>query len=211
MSQYVIGLCGSQGTGKTSILSGVERENFKVDRSQIARTAQKNLGWDSLSRVEESVENMHALQEAVLNAMYDRDKAINDSGTFTLVERTPADVWAYTQVWCDRLHININTDEWVLSYKQKCRNLANAYAHFVHVPITDKVKFVVDPNRADAKSRVDVDSYIKEFILSGGLNFHELHMTSIVDRVNETVTLFLIKEIEEKHEKTGYTNLRPCN
>ena len=93
----IVGLCGTHGTGKSTIINGIRDLGYKVNQAQLSRSAQKALGWDTLSRAQESKANMWALQYAILNAMFDRDQEALSTGEIVLVERTPADVWAYTR------------------------------------------------------------------------------------------------------------------
>lgn len=162
---YVVGLSGTHGTGKSSIIQGVKGLGYAVNESQLSRAAQKELGWDKLSRAEESIENMWMLQDAILGAMYDRDFAISKSKELTFVERTPADVWAYTAMWCERLDIDVHSPRASL-YRAQCQKLMqDHYAYFIYVPMTDAVPFKEEPNRADLKSRVFVAKTIEQFLM----------------------------------------------
>lgn len=187
--QFVVGLSGTHGTGKSTILHGVESLGFPIVDSQLARTAQKALGWDHLSKAQESVENMWSLQDAVLDAMNNRDEEITKSQAFTLTERSPADIWAYTTMWCERLGINTNTDQRARDYYQRCVELAKRYAGFLIVPMTDAIPFVVEPNRADLESRIPVAETINEFVMTHSRNhLVPVHFVSTVrpdERIEE--------------------------
>lgn len=187
--KYIYGICGTHGTGKSTILYGVRDNGIAIVDKHLARTAQKELGWDSLSRVEESIDNMWALQDAVLASLYDRDNAIIESEVPTLVERTPADVWAYTLTWCERLGIDPSTDKRVRLYRQQCRELANNYAKFICVEPVDAVPFVVDPKRADLKSREFVRCVISSFIWDGALPLYAVKTTGKDERIAEVTAV----------------------
>lgn len=186
----LVGICGTHGTGKSTLLRGAKDSGCVVNESQLSRTAQAALGWDKLSRAQESVENMWALQEAILVAMYDRDEAIERMSNIqhvTLVDRTPADVWAYTEMWCNRLGIDCLSDVRARSYKQQCREMAKRYARFLIVPINSQIKFVEEPNRADASSRVFVQQAIENFIFDGGLTYAVIKNADKDDRISEVI------------------------
>lgn len=192
----IVGLCGTQGTGKSTILQAAEDAGFNVDRTQVSRTVQANLGWDRLSRAEESVENMMLLQNEIANVMYDRDIKYLRSDEITLVERTPADVWAYTCVWCQRNGVSLATDLWALDYKRKLRFLSSLYRSFVIVPQVPEIPFVEDPHRADYNSREFVDMVIREFLDSGQLNVKEIRTISREDRKAEIAAILTIIKAE---------------
>ena len=47
--QRIVGLSGTHGTGKSTIINGVAELGYKVNQAQLARAAQKALGWETLS------------------------------------------------------------------------------------------------------------------------------------------------------------------
>jgi len=185
---YVVGLCGTHGTGKSTILKGVKEAGFPVVEISLAREAQKALGWTVLSEAQKSVENMWLLQEAILHAMATRDDTIHKSGIVTLVERTPADVWAYTAMWCKRLDIDVYSDWHVRMYKARCQAMMRNYALFIQLPIIEEIAFVAEPNRADLPSRVFVELSIDNFIWSGGWASIKVRSTTPETRTAEAVS-----------------------
>lgn len=162
---YIVGLCGTHGTGKSTIVQGVKALGYHVNESQLSRAAQKELGWESLSIAQESEHNMWLLQEAILGAMYDRDTEIAKTKNVTLVERTPADVWAYTVMWCNRLNINPLSNRQAISYKRRCYMMAEKYAKFIEIKIAEQIPFVKEANRADLESRQFVSDEIAKFLI----------------------------------------------
>lgn len=183
----LVGFCGTHGTGKTTLLADMVAEGTAADTTQLSRAAQKALGWDSLSRAQESVENMWALQDAILAAMYDRDQAILASAkTVTVVERTPADMWGYTLMWMDRLNISVD-DPRARMYKSQCRNMASNYLGFIKLPQHPGIPFVEDPNRADLASRNFVDAAVESFLHDGGLPYFTLTKLSREERRDEAM------------------------
>ncbi len=182
MKKYVVALSGTHGTGKSTVLQGVKKAGYPVVETQLSRAAQAALGWDKLSRAQESAENMWKLQDALLISMQARDEAIKKTRTVTLVERSPADLYAYTKMWCTRLKIP-DFDERLVSYTQKCReHYEKFYTSLIIVPMVDEVKFVAEPNRADLESRVIVDRDVREFVVLHTVPSHVLYRTSIDGR-----------------------------
>lgn len=202
----LLGICGTHGTGKSTILNAAKNAGCKVDFSQLSRTAQKQLGWDNLSKAQESVDNMWALQDAILNAMNDRDQSILKSGELTIVERTPADAWAYTALWCNRLGINIFDrsfkNEAVEKYYNNCYDLAQHYLRFIVVPSIKEIPFEYDPNRADESSRDFVEKEINRFLWQSVLPIYTMKMTSKDGRAAEIECVYsLLNEKTELGQK----------
>ncbi len=201
----ILGICGTHGTGKSTILNAAKDAGCKVDFSQLSRTAQKQLGWDSLSKAQESVDNMWALQDAILCAMYDRDQKIIKSGELTIVERTPADAWAYTALWCSRLGIDV-LDRFIQDkkadvYRRMCRDLAREYARFVVVPPITEIPFEADPNRADESSRTFVEKRINEFLWDGLFPQYTITTNSRNGRAAEIQGIFYITKAHAESSK----------
>lgn len=198
----IIGICGTHGTGKSTVLQAAKKAGFNVDETQLSRTAQKVLGWDRLSRAEESIDSMWALQDAVLQLMYVRDKAILEKGVLTVVERTPADVWAYTALWCSKHGIDVHSrfiqDKRAAVYRGMCRDQASRYAKFVVVPPCDEIAFQVDPHRADLASRNFVEREINSFLWDGNLPISIMKTTSREMRAAEIQSIIAICDAEVK-------------
>lgn len=207
----ILGICGTHGTGKSTILNAAKDAGCKVDFSQLSRTAQKQLGWENLSKAQESVDNMWALQDAILQAMYDRDQRILKSGELTIVERTPADAWAYTALWCSKLGIDVLgrfiQDKKANVYRGMCRDLAREYTKFVVVPPAAEISFEHDPNRADEQSRSFVEKVINEFLWTGMLPTYTMSMSSRTGRAAEIQCLYkIMKEQIESLKAVGDKN-----
>jgi AAA domain-containing protein len=185
---YIVGLCGTHGTGKSTILQGVKAAGYNVIETSLSREAQKQLGWSTLSEAEKSEENMWMLQECIRFAMFNRDMAINRSKVVTLVERTPADVWAYTAMWCKRLDID-PFDNWhAKMYRARCQAMAREYAVFLQVPVAEEIPFVAEPNRADLPSRIFVGLTIDNFIWTGAWPSIKVRAVTPEARIAEAIS-----------------------
>lgn len=187
----LFGLTGAHGTGKSTIIKGVQPFGVNVIESSLSRNAQARLGWANLKPAEESEENMWHLQEAILAAMYDRDQSALGSGTPILVDRTPADVWSYVDLWSIRLlSKGLKVDEeHKRDFKNRCRVMASHYSHHIIVPISDAVPFVAENNRADLEGRDYHEKAVCQFVVAGGLSHMVLLQTGINERVTKVAAL----------------------
>lgn len=187
----LIGLTGAHNTGKSTILKGAKTFGVAVIESSLSRNAQAMLGWENLKPAEESQENMWSLQEAILASMYDRDQSVLGSFQFTLVDRTPADVWAYVDLWTNRLDakgLKVDEDH-KQDFKNRCRVMAGKYAHHIIVPITPEVKFEAEDNRADKEGQDYHEKAVCQFVVAGGLSHLVLLQTGINERAVKVATL----------------------
>lgn len=164
-SKYIVGLSGTHGTGKSTIVNGASEAGFTVDRSQLSRSAQAALGWDTLAHAQKNSVNMWSLQNMILQMLCKRDADIEKENTLTLVERTPADLWAYTLMWCSRMGIDPETDTVARKYHDECMLAMQRYNTIMILPPHDDVPFVAEPNRADEISRRQVDEDITLFVI----------------------------------------------
>lgn len=187
MERYVVGVVGAHCTGKSTIIQAVKAIGQTVDESQLSRAAQAALGWASLKPAQESQENMWELQDAILEAMKQRDDRINNSKIVTLVDRSPADVWGYTRLWMTRLGEDKINQLKRRSYLLKCLEMADNYRSQIIIPIRDEIHFVEEPNRADAESRIFHEKEVEDFIFSFGYRFHIVQSIDIDMRVKEVV------------------------
>jgi predicted ATPase len=185
----IIGLSGTQGTGKSTVLAAAKTAGFSVVETSISRNVQAKLGWDNLSRAQESIKNMMVFQIEVASVMLSRDIQEASKDNIVLVERTPADVWAYTNIWCARNNICVQTDPWASDYYEALKLMAKVYTAFVIIPQVKEIPFVKDPHRADLDSRDEVDLLIRKFIAEQPQQKHEIFTISREDRSIEIVNI----------------------
>lgn len=172
----IVGLCGSHGTGKSTVVKEARARGIEVNDIQLSRTAQVKLGWDKLSYAQDSIENMWLLQNAVFHALMERDEQIaNECDDLVLVERTPADAWAYTRLWLFRQGIDPDADYEAIVYRKTLESHAKRYySSFVILPIRSEIPFVAEANRADLESREFIDVHVRDFILRNELPHYTL-------------------------------------
>lgn len=184
----IIGLSGSQGTGKSTILQWAQDDGYYVHKKGLSRTAQQMLGWDNLYTVKDSLENIFKLQDLVLDLLIKRDYSLSLVNDNVLVERTPADLWAYTWLWLQPYEPELY-EPWFYEYQEKLVEQSKIYDTLLLVPIVDEIPFVYDPQRANVDSRQEVQDYIFSF---ANLHFKNVKvLNNLEQRGNDT-----IKELE---------------
>lgn len=183
----LLGLSGAHGTGKSTIIRGVKEFGVNVIESSLARNAQALLGWKDLKPAEESEEKMWEFQYAILDAMSLRDQTVLESRQYTLVDRTPADVWGYVALWSHRLGGANKLRLW--DFNNKCKNMAAVYDQHIVVPISEAIPFVAEPGRADEASREFHEKEVCHFIITSGVNYMVLMNPDADARVRKLSTL----------------------
>lgn len=194
----IIGITGTHGTGKSTILNGLEQLGCEVNNLQLSRRAQKMLNCDSLEAVLKEEKLMWALQETILSMMYLRDEPFYyDPFKFVVVDRTPIDVWAYTVEWCKKFDIDPVTHEHGLAIKKQCDKMANWYTNFLVVPISNSVRFVPEKNRADENSRISVENSIFEFLETYKEKTYTVNSIGKQERISECASIIakMIKNV----------------
>jgi hypothetical protein len=181
----VIGISGTHGTGKSTVVKGLIEKGLRVSPAQLSREAQQQLGWSTLAGALEKLDTMWQLQDAIFERMIARDTALTEP---TIVERTPADVWAYTQVWLERHGVDWKNDRRALDYLFSLgAHARERYAQVYVLPIRDAIPFVEEPNRADLQSRLPVSSNILHFIDSFKVPRHLIISLTPEERVSEVI------------------------
>ena len=196
----IVGISGTHGTGKSTIMDALIASVQSVDRSQISRSAQKALGWATLKDATSTVESVIQFQEAVLEAMYDRDYKILTSGinTHVFVERTPADVYSYACWWITQQHKCTEPEvvNWLSMYKQRCRVMQAKYLTTVIVQPHPNIPFVADPNRATLENREFVRNEINRFIQDGGCSHSFINTLAPEDRAAECISAVVLQNMK---------------
>jgi AAA domain len=175
----VIGLSGAQGGGKSSLLAELENRGWSVDKFRVSRAVQAELGWDKLDSVMESWETMVQFQIEVFKQKFNHDQIlaamqqapitsqpgqeytcnkIDIQDEVIFVERTFADIAAYTSLWTWN-HIDNQTVDFDVAldflhqYVFKCATAQHQiYNTTILLPyMSDVISWENDPNRASFK------------------------------------------------------------
>lgn len=171
MAQHHIALSGAQGGGKSSLLAELSRRGYDVDQFRVSRAVQSQLGWESLDRVMESPRTMMEFQEEVYQQKYANDRALHfNSNVYTFVERSFADIAAYTTTWMwkfvDRGDISLNEAMgWLSGYLKRCALAQReVYSATIILPLMEHVVFENDPHRAKKEDVDEVFENLQRFL-----------------------------------------------
>jgi predicted ATPase len=174
----VVGISGAQGGGKTSMLASIKDRGWQVDDFRVSRAVQAQLGWSVLTNVMETYETMVAFQNEVLRQKYEHDltlhrepgaRTIDAKGHVVLVERTFADIAAYTQLWTwkfiDRGDVTFTDGmRFLADYSRRCFEAHNRiYDAVVLLPYMSHIPWQNDPNRASREDIASVYESIEMF------------------------------------------------
>jgi hypothetical protein len=165
----VISISGTQGAGKTTMLAELKNRGWKVDDYKVSRDVQKSLGWDSLDRVLDSVDAMLEFQTTVWEKKFAHDKELAAFGSeddIVLVERSFADIFSYTKMWCDK-HTGMSDEQkkwFITDYAPVCKLSQVIYSGVVYVPLMRHIKWVDDPNRAALEDVEAFNNHATSFI-----------------------------------------------
>ena len=167
--RFTIGISGAHSTGKTEILRILKDYGYEVDESpSLSRTAQANLGFDNLADAVADLDKAWALQVEILRLLRLRD--VNHLGRDKpiLVDRSPADLYAYATVW--RETFKTDSAEWKFNaeynqYVNDClKHTRERYCGIVYRHINVNKPFVPEPGRATLENRDDTDRNIARFV-----------------------------------------------
>jgi nicotinamide riboside kinase len=176
----LIGLTGSHGTGKSTIIRNL-KGSIPVDERLISREVQKKLGWDDLERVKDFQDVMWTYQDSILDLMGERLE--DSSESVLLVDRTPADAQAYARLWCDSFGVNWLTSQKAADYSERCARQCLKYHNFIYLPIEPDINFKAEKNRATLESQETVAKYILDFLVQYSLPYVILRTSDLTTRI----------------------------
>lgn len=118
----VVTVSGSHGTGKSTLLTELKSRGFRVDDFKASRAVLASLNTN-LDTISKSIASIINFQNQVFEAKYNNDKELKSSSDdIILVERSFADIFAYTKHWifsCPE-GIDIGNSWWLHKFFTKC-------------------------------------------------------------------------------------------
>jgi hypothetical protein len=161
----IVGIAGAHSTGKTKLLQVLSTNyNISVDTtSSLSRAAQQELGFSTLEEATSTYDGFWNLQELILQKLSDRDSQYIPNTNLVLVDRTPAELFAYATVW-RRKHPDRDDGTRYRNYTNTCFSAMRLYRGIIYRHINPKFPFVAEPNRASLEDREETDKNIQAFL-----------------------------------------------
>jgi hypothetical protein len=186
-------MSGAHATGKSATIDELRKINNRklwIDDFKVSRTVLAELGL-TLEQATATAELTMDYQSKVLARKIQWDTSRKNIQAFGLnppsyiVDRSIADVYAYTKLWC----IKNNVDgEWFRKFELECINAMSLYDIIFLFP-TGKFPFVDDGIRAKEETQAKIATYTEEFIVAYAKNYHVVESVSLDLRANEIITI----------------------
>jgi len=182
-------ISGSQGSGKSTVLSSLKDKAFPVIGRKTSRSIMSEWGV-TLSEINNDRDLTVKFQDEILQRKIDDDKdAANDPSRIYFTERTLADFFTYALIAIGKDNEYSN---WINEYYKRCCEAQKAYNHNFYLTQISKLehdgvrgsnKFyagMVDVVMRDVQSQMYKDSYV-----SGTEEYEGPNTTIITAQVND--------------------------
>ena len=158
----LVGVSGTHGCGKTTFINDVsEKYGYAYSSEHLSRELQEEQGWSDLTPVTKSFDTMRWFQGELLVRMCARDKFVDRSLDYCMMDRTPIDLAAYTMLWYE--HFNIPSDAWLNEYKNFY--FESIKENYYSIFILNKLEsFVAEQHRASSKTQSRCEALIKGLV-----------------------------------------------
>jgi adenylate kinase family enzyme len=149
---YKIGICGSHGTGKTTLAGMIAAEKKLNLLTGLMRSFWTEFGVSDFEKLPKDVRTTFQ-KESLMRQITAEDRLEN-----FVTDRTVLDQLAYTKMSSNMSDSSID----FLLYEQLCGERLNQYTHIFYLP----VEFEVEPEflRADISTRHDLAVIMKEYL-----------------------------------------------
>ena len=194
----LIAMSGAHGTGKSATIDRIEvqlqkewqhYQGIAIDHFKVSRRVLAELGM-TLEQATANADITKTYQQKVLDAKIKRDslfkslQVFSPTPNYTIVDRSIADIYAYTKLWCSKNNVDGN---WFINFERDCINAMSMYDIIFLFP-TGKFAFVDDGIRAKEDTQATIAKYTEEFIVAYAKNYHVVESVSIDERANEILT-----------------------
>lgn len=192
----IIGISGAHCTGKSSTLDAIAVKQSRdpyiiVDDYKASRSTLKEFKC-TLEQVTSNAELMQQFQRHMLSNKLHRDlftlrNSLHSSAKANfLVDRSPADLYAYASLWADQAPSSEIDVAFLPSYATTCFDAIQSYDAIIYFPI-GKFEFVDDGVRAKLDTQAGIDTLIKAFFKIANRPAYEVTSTTVEDRADEII------------------------
>lgn len=185
-----IAFAGAHSTGKTTTLNAIKGNGWpdiKVDDFRASRSAQAKMGFELADIVKEK-KLYHRFQDLTLALKLEHEKQFLDARySFVLVDRSPADIYAYAYMWhYSDPNLTDEDHKWFHEYEEATIRALSDYDKIINFPIIEEVPFVAESGRATADTRDEHSRRVNGYLaLHARAKTHHLKAVSLGERVNE--------------------------
>lgn len=176
----IIAVSGAQSTGKSTLLTELKKY-YKVDTFQSARSVLSKMN-KSLEEIKQSEDDIIEMQELIFSTKYDRDTELSQTNDLIFVERSFADLIAFSITW------NTNSEKynyWLKEqYLPKCIMAQKIYDRILFLP-SGVFNHVDDGVRAKSDTQHEVSLLIRKYSKKHSKNFKIIKSSNLQDRVLE--------------------------
>lgn len=186
----LVGFSGAHGTGKSSVIDRIKEKNVPeifVDEYKISRSVLSSMGL-TLEQATSTVDRTKEYQLNVLDAARERIRLIVEEHQFggtMVVDRTVADIAAYTRIWCEQNRIE---KKWYWSYASECASLLENYGEIFVFP-TGVFGFEDDGVRAKEDTQLLHEKYLLEFLNVHGFKYYVVQEKTVQKRAEEIIDI----------------------
>lgn len=127
----LIGICGSQGSGKSTILQALKDMEFTAIEGKVARSILQD--WNTtLPEIYRDTQTVEKFQnEIIIRKQAEEQHYIDHQNDIVFVERTYADLFSYALLNLGR--VNAHSD-WLDEYYSKCKDAQSVYSAIFVLP-----------------------------------------------------------------------------
>lgn len=185
----LISICGSQGTGKSTLLSALAERGFHVVARKTSRSILAEWGV-TLDQVNSTPDLCRNFQDLILERKYQDEMEAKQNHEFVLTERTFVDLATYAII---SLGSQNEHSSWLDEYVERCRKYQSIYDVVLFLP-NGKFPIVNDGVRGINQhySRL-VDSTMAHYhnLWNDNLPYYRdtIRSVSVEDRVKETLKI----------------------
>jgi len=125
----LIAISGSQGTGKSTLITEMEKYGFKSIKRKVARSIIDDWGIP-LNEINNSVELTIKFQMESIKRKHEDELIVADSTDKWLTERSYADLFSYALI---NLGKDNNCNEWINEYYELCKSYQPIYKKIFYI------------------------------------------------------------------------------